>query len=275
MQGATTCRSLSPSGRRGTVGKPLSSSGQKRKRKKKKRKLPRTSSHSSSGCARRRQRQWHARFAGFAGYVTFRAVFPSVVAWPEMLGIMGGMDLKDSLRVWCAHRRLLQWHVQGLFFFLAQCSLWLQTGPDAGHHGRHRPEGYVRSWLVSLYGSLYLAVTCSIWFLPEEYNTCLFWEKVSRNAVFSASWFDSGYMLLPVYGFWSIVSVFSARLGSQWSTLCASYGVCVVDFAVVVQRPIPMVFAVQQTIVISQLQLLDQVIDGRVVRVVLAVPVVV
>ena len=69
----------------------------KRKRtKRRKKKLPRTSSNSSSGRARRRLRQWHARFAGFAGDVTVRAVFPSVVARPEMLGIMAGMDLKDS-----------------------------------------------------------------------------------------------------------------------------------------------------------------------------------
>ena len=43
---------------------------------------------------------------------------------------------------------------------------------------------------------LYMAVTCSV---PEEYSTCLFWETSSGYAVFGASWFDSGYMLLPVY----------------------------------------------------------------------------
>ena len=32
----------------------------------------------------------------------------------------------------------------------------------------------------------------------------LFWDMISGNAVSSASWFDSGYMLLPVYGFWCI-----------------------------------------------------------------------
>ena len=161
----------------------------KRKRKRRKKKLPRTSSRPFCGRACRRQRQWHARFAGFAGDVTFRAVFPSVVAWPEMLGIVAGMDLKDS-----------PWHVQGLFFFLALCSLWLQTGPDARHLGRYGPEGHVRSWLVSLNGPLCLAVTCSIWFWPEEYSYSIFWEMLSRYVVFSASWFDSGYMLRPVYG---------------------------------------------------------------------------
>ena len=79
----------------------LERAAKRRKRKKKrKKKVPRTSSHSSSGCARRRLRQWHARFAGFAGDVTMRAVFPSVVARPEMLGIKAGMDQKDSPRFW-------------------------------------------------------------------------------------------------------------------------------------------------------------------------------
>ena len=69
----------------------------------------------------------------------------------------------------------------------------------------------------------------------------LFWDMISGNAVSSASWFDSGYMLLPVYGFLVYFSVFIAMLGSQWSTLCASHRVYVVDFPVVVQRPMPMV----------------------------------
>ena len=90
----------------------------KRKRKKKrKKKLPRTSSNSSCGRARRRQRQWHAPNAGFLGGVTLRAVFPSVVDRPEMLGIMAGVDQKYFPRVWCAHRRLWQWHVQGWSFW--------------------------------------------------------------------------------------------------------------------------------------------------------------
>ena len=44
-----------------------------------------------------------------------------------------------------------------------------------------------------------VSVTCSIWFLPEEYSTCLFWEKTSGYVVFCASWFDSGYIFMPVY----------------------------------------------------------------------------
>ena len=41
---------------------------------------------------------------------------------------------------WCAHRQLRQRHVQGWFSFLALCSLWLQTGPDARHHDRYDQE---------------------------------------------------------------------------------------------------------------------------------------
>ena len=112
----------------------------KRKRKKKrKKKLPRTSSHSSSGRARRRQRQWHARIAGFPGDVTPRAVFPSVVVRPEMLGIMAAMDQKYFPRVWCAHRRLWQWHVQGWFCWCcsSRCvPFYCRQARVAGLHAR-------------------------------------------------------------------------------------------------------------------------------------------
>ena len=56
------------------------------RRKRKKRRKKKTSS--SCGRARRRQRQWHARYAGFPGDVPLRAVFLSVVVRPEMLGII-------------------------------------------------------------------------------------------------------------------------------------------------------------------------------------------
>ena len=73
-----------------------SSSPRKRKKRKKKKKLPKASSRSSCRRARRRQRQWHSRFAGLPGDVLHRAVFPSVVVWPEMLGIMAVLNQKDS-----------------------------------------------------------------------------------------------------------------------------------------------------------------------------------
>ena len=76
----------------------------RRKRKKsRKKKLP----HGFSSCGRaRRQRQC----------LLGCSLFPSVGDWPQMLGIMASIDQKDSIpRLWCAHRRLRQWHVQGLF----------------------------------------------------------------------------------------------------------------------------------------------------------------
>ena len=55
--------------------------------------------------------------AGSAGCDAPRAVFSSVVARPEMLGVMVGMDQKDSIPRdgGYARRRLLQWHVHGWF----------------------------------------------------------------------------------------------------------------------------------------------------------------
>ena len=70
--------------------------GSKKKRKKRRmRRTARTSSRSLRGRARRRPRQRHARFAGFPGGVPLRAVFPSVVVRPDMLGIMAVLDQKD------------------------------------------------------------------------------------------------------------------------------------------------------------------------------------
>ena len=50
----------------------------------------------------------------YAGIAAPRAVFPFVDDWPMTLGIMAGMDQKDSfLRVRFAGNRLWQWHVHG------------------------------------------------------------------------------------------------------------------------------------------------------------------
>ena len=56
-------------------------------------------------------------YAGFAGCDAPRAVLSSVVARPDMLGIMAGMDQKDSIPRdgGYARRRLLQWHVRVWF----------------------------------------------------------------------------------------------------------------------------------------------------------------
>ena len=64
-----------------------SSSSQRRRKKREKNKLPQ--GVSSRGRARRRQRQ--CLLHGWS-------VFPLVDDWPQMLGIMAGMDQKDSIQ---------------------------------------------------------------------------------------------------------------------------------------------------------------------------------
>ena len=92
---------------------------------------------------------------------------------------------------WCAHRRLRQRHVQGWFSFLALCSLWLQTGPDARHHGRYDQEGWFLSTAPRIWQSL---VRCSLWFDSGyilRQSTAAFVGGafcIQRNA-----WFDSGF----------------------------------------------------------------------------------
>ena len=69
----------------------------KRKRKKRRKwRTPRSPRPLLRGRARRPRRQWHACISGFPGDVPLRAMLPSVVAWPGMLGIMAGVDEKDS-----------------------------------------------------------------------------------------------------------------------------------------------------------------------------------
>ena len=53
----------------------------------------------------------------------------------------------------------------------------------------------------------------------------IFWENTSGKAVFSASWFNSKYMLLPVHVVVGTVSVYSAMLVPQWYMQCVSPGV--------------------------------------------------
>ena len=50
------------------------------------------------------------------------------------------------------------------------------------------------------YGPLYLAVACSTLLVLEEYSSPIFWEITPGYVVFSASWFDIGYMFMSFYG---------------------------------------------------------------------------
>ena len=95
-------------------------------KERRKRRTPRTSSRSSRGRARRRQRQWHPRFAGLPGDVLLRAVSPSVVVRPEMLDIMAVMNEKDSTTLvvnhgsgmcWFYWEGPLQWRLQGWYLW--------------------------------------------------------------------------------------------------------------------------------------------------------------
>ena len=100
-----------------------SSSSSKRKRmKRRKKKLPRCVS--SRGRARRRQRQC---------LLSGCSVFPSIDDWSQMLDIIASMDQKDSIpRLWCARRRLRQWHVQAGFTGYVAFALYshrLSAGP--------------------------------------------------------------------------------------------------------------------------------------------------
>ena len=183
------------------------------------------------------------------------AVFLSVVARPELLAIMAGMDLKDSPRVWCAHRRLWQWHVQGSFFLLALCSLWLQTGPYACHFGRYGPEGHLRSWLVLLVALL---------------SRCVSFVLVRRRC--SASWPVCSFIVVRprCSSSWLACTrrtVYAARF---WFRSC-SFSMSS-DFPVVVQRLIPTVQTLCRTRGIAQL-LLNTVIDVPVAVVVQDTPV--
>ena len=72
-----------------------------------------------------------------------------------------------------------------------------ERGGLQGLRPDHPRAGYKywppRRWqTLRFYGPLYLAVTCSFWFLPEEYSYSIFWEMLSGYVVFSASCFDCG-----------------------------------------------------------------------------------
>ena len=114
----------------------------RRERKKRRKKKPSKSS-SSSGHARRRLRQWHARFAGLPG-VPFSRCVP--------FGCRQVCDARHHGRYepegqHHARRQSWQWHVQWLYW--VRCTLryvpfWRRQAQDAPHHGRYGPEGQLQ-----------------------------------------------------------------------------------------------------------------------------------
>ena len=59
--------------------------------------------------------------------------------------------------------------------------------------------GHLEDFCGFFYGPLYLAVACPTLVL-EVYSSSIFWEITPGYIVFSASWFDSGYMFTSFYG---------------------------------------------------------------------------
>ena len=101
-------------------------------------------------------------------------------------------------------------------------------------------------FLHYFYGSSFLATTCSMSFWSTRYG--IFWEIPSGNVpVFSAIWFDSGYMFASAHEFLSDKGVdmpvwYAGQFGPHSSETCGgSTGPVlgqVVDVPVVVQRQV-------------------------------------
>ena len=116
----------------------LEQAAKRRKRKKKRKKrVPRTSSHSSCGRARCRQRQWHARNAGFCDDPP-RAVFPSSVGLPELPAILVGVFQKDSGVLFVDSGSGMS---QAGFADISARAVFLGwQAHDVQHHGRYVPK---------------------------------------------------------------------------------------------------------------------------------------
>ena len=70
----------------------------------------------------------------------------------------------------------------------------------------------------AFYVSTYLAVTCSVFAFGVQ-DSGLFWVMISGNVpVFSACWFNTGYMSASVHGgFWKIFTYFLRQGGPRIS----------------------------------------------------------
>ena len=99
--------------------------------------------------------------AGIYGYVPPRAVFPSLVCRPRMLGMLAGMDQKDS----CS----------GLYKVVFSGV----SAPRAVLPEAYRKIGLFGRWRVFFFGPLYLEVTCSCFCLRS--TICFFPGDDSRN----------------------------------------------------------------------------------------------
>ena len=152
----------------------LSSHLGRRKRKKRSKKNL-SQGVSSRGRARRRHRQWH---------VPGWSVFLSVDDCPQMLSIMAVMDQKDSIpRLWCAHCRLRQRHVQGWFYRL--CSS--RCIPSSCRHAKMLGilAGVDQKDIYSVLVVVTAVVCAWLVFLVPMLSRCLFFDcrqaRVARH----------------------------------------------------------------------------------------------
>ena len=185
----------------------------KRKRKKRrKKKTPRASSHPSLRRAHRRQRQRYV-LAGFAGYDTPRAVFPSIVnARGDSTGaVLGQGDMPvvflsggfgQTVQKTADSPQLRS--IAGRRHPLRAANADPHGSVGSADHGDspvaavEKPLALPQLQLVEksviFYVPSYSVVTCSV-FAFEVQDSGLFWVMTSGNVpVFSAYWFNTGYM---------------------------------------------------------------------------------
>ena len=231
--------------------KASSSSKRKRKRRRKRR-TPRASS--LPGRARRRQRQWFACSAGFTGDDVPRVMFPSGVVRPKMLRIMAGMVQKDSCS---GMARLVSRLVLLMTVHFVLCFVPSLQARDARHHGRYGPVG-----LVCWFFTMSLAL-CSLLCLQAQDARLHGRHGPQDSWSFTGAVLGQGFLHARCCATCGVL----VQTVQYWRFRCCSSSRSL-TLPVDTQRQIPMVLAVQTTIEVPQLQLIDNVADVLVVHVV-------
>ena len=155
-----------------------------------------------------------------------RAVFPWVVAWPVMFGIMAGMDQKDSYAARChAHCRLRQWHIW-LVLLVTTSSLYSfllsSAGPRCAHHGRCGPEGVFTGSGMCKAGIAGIFTSHAVFLLPFTGPDALSWTWsftrlcVQRHTPMVQTAYNCGVSAVAVF-FCSSSSLSWRRCRFSWS----------------------------------------------------------
>ena len=126
-------------------------------------------------------------------------------------------------------------------------------------------SGYIFMSVSRISTTSYLAVTCSV-FAFRVQDSGLFWVLTSENVpVFSAYWFNAGYMSTSVYGgFWYFFTYFLRQGGPRIPVLCnawfdSGYMLCVsfrdflADVPVVLVVQVLMGAVVEETVELRRL----------------------